>query len=119
MFKLNPRVVCEDGFSMSVQATRGSYCEPRIDGADSYTSVEVGFPTEQCVVLREYAENPRAGTTVTDHLTGEVIETGQVQTVYGWIPVGLVRQVIANHGGMVSGRCPPGVNPVWAEEGGE
>ena len=99
----NPRVVCRDGFSMSVQARNGAYCRPRIDGAESYTSVEVGYPTEQCPILRKYAENRNAR-----------IEDGEVQTVYPYIPVELVRQVIANHGGMVSGRCPAGVNPAQA-----
>ena len=39
------RVQCADGFSMSVQAHDGAYCRPRIDGADFYIDVEVGFPS--------------------------------------------------------------------------
>ena len=41
----NKRIECADGFSMSVQASRFNYCEPRVDDAKAYTEVEVGFPT--------------------------------------------------------------------------
>jgi hypothetical protein len=30
-------------------------------------------------------------------------------TVYGWVPVKVVTNVIAKHGGIVSGAVPPGV----------
>ncbi|MED5369002.1 MAG: hypothetical protein VX978_05865 [Pseudomonadota bacterium] len=44
---LNQQVVCADGFSMSVQAHNGAYCSPRIDNAESYDEVEVGFPSSE------------------------------------------------------------------------
>lgn len=39
------QVVCNDGFTMSVQASQFHYCSPRVDLAESYDSVEVGFPS--------------------------------------------------------------------------
>ena len=36
-------------------------------------------------------------------------KTRPTDTVYGWVPVGVVRDVIAKHGGAVSGEVPDGV----------
>jgi len=46
-FNMRERIVCQDGFSMSIQASRLHYCSPReslING--NYDSVEIGFPNE-------------------------------------------------------------------------
>ena len=87
------RCVCSDGFSMSVQAHDGAYCEPRVSGASRYESVEVGFPSAAEPLLMKWVEDPDRPT----------------NTVYGWVPVSVIRQVIEKHGGMVSGEVPPGV----------
>lgn len=86
------RVECKDGFSMSVQAGLHLYSTPR-ERASRYTAVEVGFPSEREPLLMEYAEDP-----------GEPTET-----VYPYVPVGVVAKVIKKHGGMVGGEAPPGV----------
>ena len=96
--KMYARVACADGFMMSVQANTTAYCEPRIDGARRYDLVEVGYPNAEEPMLMEYAENPNAPT----------------NTVYGYVPVGIVTTVIAKHGGMVEGEVPPGVAPLRA-----
>ena len=83
-------IKCADGFSMSVQASRGSYCSPR-DDSGPYDSVEVGFPSSFDVYLHEYAEDPDKPT----------------DTVYGWVPADTVVMCIDAHGGMVSGELPP------------
>ena len=87
------RAVCADGFSMSVQAHDGSYCHPRRGGAEIYESVEVGFPSAPEPLLMEWAESPDEPT----------------ETVYGWVPVDVVRRVIEKHGGLIRGEVPPGV----------
>lgn len=102
MKKMNryERIVCADGFSMSVQAHQSAYCTPRRNRASVYESVEVGFPTEREELLMDFCEdvmNPTA-------------------TVYGWVPVQTVTNVIVKHGGMVSGTVPPGVVPLRAQE---
>ena len=97
--KLNKRVVCTDGFTMSVQANEGAYCSPRVSRSPSYLEVEVGYPSVREEMLMPYAESPEQAT----------------DTVYAYVPVAVVTNVIAKHGGIVSGDVPPGVirlNPV-------
>ena len=80
---IRPRVVCEDGYSVSVQASRSHYCSPREDGAVEYESVELGFPTAEDELINEYAED--------DNYT---------DTVYGFVPVEIVNKLIEKHGGI-------------------
>jgi hypothetical protein len=94
--KLNEKVVCADGFTMSVQAHAGAYCLPRMTGAPVYREVEVGFPSDREELLMEWAEESHRPT----------------DTVYGFVPVQVVTTVIAKHGGMVSGQVPKGVIPL-------
>ena len=86
-------VVCKDGFTVSVQASSTSYCNPRQDSAERYTSVELGFPSADDEMIAEYAEDI----------------SRPCDTVYGWVPVEVVNLLIAKHGGAVSGTAPPGV----------
>ena len=95
MRKKNKKVICKDGFSMSVQANSTAYCSPRVDNA-RYHEVEVGYPSAEEELLLEYAENPNRPT----------------KTVYGYVPTTLVYLIIVKHGGMVSGQVPSGV-PVF------
>ena len=78
---------------MSVQADAGHYCEPRVNGAEKYDSVEVGFPSDYEPLLAPYAED-------NENYTG---------TAYGWVPGEVVRDVCAKHGGIVSGELPNGI----------
>ena len=91
--KLNKSVICADGFSMSVQAHEGGYCSPRINDAERYTAVEVGYPSREEPLLMPYCEEPECPT----------------ETVYGYVPSHVVTTVIAKHGGMVEGEVPNGV----------
>ena len=91
--KMNKKVVCKDGFTMSVQAGETQYCYPRESGADRYTEVEIGFPNRSEELLLEFAEDGDRPT----------------ETVYPYVPASLVTLVIAKHGGMVSGELPPGI----------
>ncbi len=90
------RVECMDGFSMSVQASEYNYCSPRVTGADYYTQVEVGFPSEKPQRFAEYAETSGWN----DEETGEVEYVNYTDTVYGYVPVELVDEEIARHGGI-------------------
>lgn len=38
--------ICKSGLILSIQAGQYHYCFPREDGAQAYTSVEVGFPVK-------------------------------------------------------------------------
>ena len=94
----NAIVICADGFEMSVQAHDGAYCTPRRSNADRYKEVEVGFPNAAEPMLMEYCEN----------------EEKPTDTVYPYVPVQVVTNVIARHGGMIEGDVPPGVIPLRA-----
>lgn len=86
-FKLRKAMECADGFTMSVQATYGHYCRPRVSDATLYEAVEVGYPSEPDALLTPFAECPEGNLT---------------QTVYGYVPVTVVDEVVAKHGGLVS-----------------
>ena len=81
-FPLAKRITCADGFSLSVQATHGAYCSPRTN-VGPWNEVEVGYPSAAPELIGEYAESPEAPT----------------ETVYPYVPIGLVEQLIALHGG--------------------
>ena len=82
---LVPRIVCKDGFSMSVQAGKYYYCTPREEHPQAWDEVECGFPSEKESSLMEYAECPDTPT----------------DTVYGYVPVQVVEEIIERHGGIV------------------
>lgn len=85
--KTRPRIVCKDGFSMSVQAGEAIYCTPRINiKSGNYEDVEIGFPSEKEDLICGYAEDPRFYT----------------ETVYPYVPVEVVEKVIEKHGGMLA-----------------
>jgi len=93
IIKMNKKVICKDGFAMSVQAGKTQYCSPRETGAERYTAVEIGFPNQREEMILEYAED-RASPT---------------DTVYAYVPASLVSLVIAKHGGIVEGELPAGI----------
>jgi hypothetical protein len=86
-----PRIHCADGFSLSVQASDFHYCVPR-DNAGPWAMVEIGYPSADPELIAEYAEDPGA---LTD-------------TVYSCVPVALVDELIALHGGIAN---PDGSQP--------
>ena len=78
-----PRIVCADGFSLSVQANKGAYSSPRNE-IGPWTEAEIGFPSarvEEIMPYCEDAENP-------------------TDTVYAYVPVPLIEKLIESHGGM-------------------
>jgi len=79
------RIKCADGFTMSVQASIGHYCSPRMTGLGFYDAYEVGYPSEEEPLLVPHAEDTSRPT----------------ETVYGWVPVQVIVDVIAKHGGVV------------------
>jgi hypothetical protein len=100
MFKVNKKIICKDGFSMSVQANSTSYCNPRINDAERYDRVEIGFPSQEEPLLLEFAED----------------DTRPTDTVYLYVPATIVTLVIAKHGGMISGELPSGIPYLRAEQ---
>ena len=84
-YHIRPRIVCNDGFSFSVQASVGAYCSPRLMLEDGcYYEAEIGFPSIEEPLINQYAE---------DH--GDY-----TKTVYGWVPIFIIDEVIQKHGGI-------------------
>lgn len=83
----NRRVFCADGFSISIQANDGAYCQPRreIEDISGYYEFELGFPSDKDELIIQYAEDPDEPT----------------DTVYPYVPRYLVEEMIKNHGGIV------------------
>jgi hypothetical protein len=90
-FTRNERVVCSDGFSLSVQASAGLYCTPRSTRATSYSEVECVYPSAPEPLLYRWADAAEHGPA----------------DVYGYVPSHIVRAVIDKHGGVRSGQLPP------------
>jgi hypothetical protein len=83
-------VGCKDGFNVSVQASKTNYCDPRNDQGP-YVAVELGFPSASDSLILKYAEDSSKPT----------------ETVYGWVPVGVVKALLIKHGGVEEGTLPP------------
>lgn len=88
-----PRITCNDGFNLSVQASRNHYCRPRSDKGP-WTEVEVGYPSVVEPLLFDHAEV----STYPDY----------TQQVYPYTPVSVVAAVIEVHGGFSSCNPSPG-----------
>lgn len=78
-----PILKLNSGLSLSVQASKYHYCSPRNDKGP-YHSVEIGFPSKKVDKLLIYAED-------IDNPT---------KTVYGYVPVYLLIEIINDNGGI-------------------
>lgn len=81
-----PLIKCADGFEISVQASCTHYCSPKYNNAGYYDSVELGFPSIEEPLITQYAKD----------------ENDPTNTVYGYVPIELVDEVIRKHGGIIS-----------------
>lgn len=77
------RVCCLDGFNVSVVFFPGTYSEMESDG--TFVSVELGFPSQDEPLLSTLAED-------SNNLS---------ETVYPYVPVGVVDEILRKHGGIV------------------
>jgi hypothetical protein len=124
---IRPRIVCKDGTSLSVQASRTHYCKPRYDDCIPYFSVEVGFPSiRPPEEWREYFDGRWQKLGLAGyikriwkdkssiywnlkHLQGLgrwrlkqllSFKDNATDSVYGYVPVELVEDFINSHGGI-------------------
>lgn len=79
-----PKIVCIDGFKMSVQGHEMTYSIPKKVGTE-FEAMEIGFPSVQEDLIIEFIDRPGHEPT---------------QSVYGFIPISLIEQVIEKHGGI-------------------
>ena len=83
-----PKIVCVDGFEMSVQVGHSLYSTPK-KVAKRYSAVEIGFPSEHEPLIEEFAETFHQED-VTDY----------TDIVYPYVPVKIVNKVLKKHGGI-------------------
>ena len=100
IFRIREHVVCKDGFKFSVQASKGHHCVPQEDNT-SYLGVEIGQVSEYESLLIPFAD--AAVEVMHGRPEGSV---GDI-TIYDYVPANVILEVIAKHGGMVSGELPP------------
>ena len=84
-----PKIVCKDGFAVSVQASEGHYATPR-NNEGPWCEVELGYPTDGDVRLTEYMD-------------GDPDRVDPSDTVYGYVPLNIVLEVFEDHGGIDEG----------------
>ena len=84
MQEVRPLVICNDGFTMSIQAGWGIYSNPQITGKIKYYAVEIGFPSNEENLITKYAEN----------------KVDLTETVYAYVPIEIVDNVIRKHNGI-------------------
>ena len=82
-----PQIVCADGFKMSVQVGYSLYSEPK-KVAKRYSKVEVGYPSDHEPLIEKWAEN----------LFEDMPDF--TNTVYPYVPVKVVNEVLKKHGGI-------------------
>ena len=86
-----PKIICSDGFEMSVQVGSSLYSTPK-KVAKRYSAVEIGFPSEHEPLIEKYAE--------TFYKEDEMDVTDYTDTVYPFVPVKIVDKVLKKHGGI-------------------
>jgi len=100
--RVRPRAWCPDGFNVSIQFGDGWYCNmwadtrwgkhfektgditPWVYTEDEYETVELGYPSEKIEEWMKYCED----------------EKNPLDTVYGYVPIETVQEVIKKHGGI-------------------
>ena len=85
-----PHIVCEDGFEMSVQVGYSLYSTPK-KIAKRYSAVEIGYPSEHEPLIEKWAEFTHFD---------EDEKPDYTDTVYPYVPVGVVDKVLKKHGGI-------------------
>jgi hypothetical protein len=88
-------VTTADGWTASVQASQNHYCFPRTDDGP-WSAVEVGYPSAADPSLLPFADEPDRPRS----------------TVYGYVPLDLVAEVLARRGGLVR-RVEPVDSALW------
>jgi len=83
------KISLNSGLSLSIQASEFHYCSPRESLGDYslYDSFEVGFPSEEVELLKEYAE-----------------DEDFTNTVYACVPKDVILAVVESNGGVVDAK---------------
>lgn len=85
---IRPMAHYKDGFSISIQAAQNACCRPRVTYGGPYIKVELGYPNEPEPIIFDYREDP---------------DDDYISTVYPYVPVEIVDEIIKKHGGIEDG----------------
>ena len=86
-----PHIICQDGFSMSVQVGYSLYSTPK-KVAKRYSAVEIGYPSDHEPLIEKWAELLP--------FFNEEEEPDYTDAVYPYVPVKVVDKVLKKHGGI-------------------
>tara|TARA_R100000656_G_C3900671_1_gene118707 strand:+ start:276 stop:590 length:315 start_codon:yes stop_codon:yes gene_type:complete len=85
------KIICADGYEISLQASKGHYCTPKRDDADVYDSLELlayGYDELLCQYV-DFNDNDGR------------------DRIGSYVPVEIVLKVLLKHGGAIQGEIPP------------
>ena len=86
---IKPRIVCNDGFSVSCQAHFGSSCDSRgWETMEDIIDMELGFPSQADDLITPYADKPYYE------------KTDLTDTIYPSTPIDVIVNLINAHGGI-------------------
>lgn len=88
--ELNRQITCADGVTFRVAGSEFDYCEPKINGAQHYSQVEVN-----------YMVNADGDDFNPEEWEEYRIKRGHEFSIYAYVPIELVQKFIADHGGEV------------------
>ena len=86
-----PHIICQDGFSMSVQVGYSLYSTPK-KVAKRYSAVEIGYPSDHEPLIEKWAELLP--------FFNEEEEPDYTDAVYPYVTVKVVDKVLKKHGGI-------------------
>lgn len=91
-FKITKKLKLADGTELSIQASDGYYCSPRMwcKSYSEYNQFEIGFPTNAILQIMPYIDG--------------YDDTDPTDTVYGYVPKEIIEAVIEERGGVVGFR---------------
>ena len=94
MVRIREKVVCADGFRMSIQASSGHYCTPKVD-IDQDANIK--YSTVELLVYSY------------DELLEDYIDSygDDRDRIGAYVPVNVVVKVLKKHGGAIQGEIPP------------
>ena len=84
---LGGRITCNDGFAMSVQASREHACFPR-DDIGPYSTMEVGYPSAMEPLLMPYRD------------VASIVDVCAAPPIYVQVPARVIQEVVAAHAGL-------------------
>lgn len=101
---LYERVYFNNGGNISIQASRTAYSKPRNDEGP-YTHMEMGYPSKNTVLPKNVLKYVEQSATYNDD--GSYSGNDPYNSVYPYVPVSVIKQLIQANGGIKSGELPP------------